>query len=145
MPLPDPWSTPSPRPTLFPHSRVSQGLAKAVEYGAAIATTDASNGAARTLLLLLTPGQGIDTAGTKAALHAAQEVPMSAVAVGVGDGPFHELGRLAAGSPLNLSAVDFHHVTATKFPDRELALEAFRALPEQAEHNATLRAARLER
>ena len=124
-------------------SGAAGGLAQAVAYGASIANADAAAGAARTLLLLLTPGQGIDTYAAREALHAAHVVPMSVVALGVGDGPFYELGRLAAAAPHNLNAVDFHAATTSKFPDRALALEAFRCVPEQAELSAMLAAARL--
>ena len=114
-------------------SSASQGLAHAIEYGAALAHRDALDGAARTLLLLLTPGQGIDCTAAKRALAGAAAAPLSVVAIGVGDGPFHELGRLAASSPQILNAVDFHAATSSKFPDRMLALEALRTLPGQAE------------
>ena len=111
----------------------SQGLAHAIQYGKALAQRDASAGATRTLLLLLTPGQGIDSNAAKEALAQAGKVPLSIVAIGVGDGPFHELGRLAASAPHILNAVDFHLATSSKFPDRALALETLRTLPAQAE------------
>lgn len=114
-------------------SGAASGLAQAVAYGAMLAAEDAADGATRTLLLLLTPGQGIDAPAARDALTKALVTPLSVVAVGVGDGPFHELGRLAAAAPQNLNAVDFHAATSAKFPDRALALEALRTLPEQAQ------------
>ena len=108
------------------------GLAEAVLYGGAIATADAAAGGSRTLLMILTPAQGIDAAAARAALASVQRVRLSVIALGVGDGPFHELARIAAACPQNLTAVDFHGAINGKFPDRELALAALRALPEQA-------------
>ena len=110
------------------------GLAEAVLYGGAIATADAAAGGSRTLLMLLTPAQGIDAAAARAALASVQRVRLSVIALGVGDGPFHEIARIAAACPQNLTAVDFHRAINGKFPDRELALAALRALPEQALH-----------
>jgi hypothetical protein len=107
-------------------------LAEAVLYGGAIATADAAAGGSRTLLMILTPAQGIDAAAARAALASVQRVRLSVIALGVGDGPFHELARIAAACPQNLTAVDFHGAINGKFPDRELALAALRALPEQA-------------
>ena len=123
-------------------SGAAGGLAQAIQYGALLAAEDAAAGATRTALLLLTPGQGIDVRSAREALSSSSGVPLSVVAIGVGDGPFHELGRLAAAHPANLSVVDFHATTATKFPDRALALEVLRALPEQEEAHAELRANR---
>ena len=123
-------------------SSTAGGLAQAIQYGALLAAEDAAAGATRTALLLLTPGQGIDVRSAREALSSSSGVPLSVVAIGVGDGPFHELGRLAAAHPANLSVVDFHATTATKFPDRALALEVLRALPEQEEAHAELRANR---
>lgn len=112
----------------------ASGLAEAVRYGSAIAAADKAGGATRTLLVLLTPGQGIDASAARAALGAARQTcPLSVVTLGVGDGPFHELGRIAAASPENTCAVDFHSTIDTKFPDRSLAVELLRALPEQEE------------
>lgn len=108
------------------------GLAEAVLYGGAIATADAAAGGSRTLLMILTPAQGIDAAAARAALASVQRVRLSVIALGVGDGPFHELARIAAACPQNLTAVDFHRAINGKFPDRELALAALHALPEQA-------------
>lgn len=109
----------------------SHGLAEAVRYGGAIAKADEAAGGARTLLLLLTPAQGFDAAAAKAALISTRRLRVSVVALGVGDGPFHELGRLAAACPHNFTAVDFHEAIDGKFPDRDLALAALRTLPEQ--------------
>ena len=119
----------------------ASGLAQAVRYGGAIAAADEARGARRTLLLLLTPGLDVDAAQARDALQGMRDHNLSVVALGVGDGPFHKLGRLAAASPQNFSAVDFHEAIQSKFPDRALALEALRTLPEQAELNAIMRAA----
>ena len=113
------------------------GLAQAVQYGGALAQQDAADGSTCTLLLLLTPGQGIDAGAARSALQEMRYTSLSVVALGVGDGPFFELGRLATACPLNFNAVDFHTTTATKFPDRALALEALRTLPEQVTMRAT--------
>ena len=110
-------------------------------YGASLAELDAADGAALTLLLLVTPAQGFDAAAAREALRDARRTQLSVVIVGVGDGPFHEIGRLASASPQNLNAVDFHATVDAKFPDRALALEALRVLPEQAELATILRTA----
>ena len=76
-------------------------------------------------------------------IASASSAPLSVVAIGVGDGPFHELGRLVAAAPRTLNAVDFHACTESKFPDRALALETLRTLPQQhAEADADAHAKR---
>ena len=127
-------------PSLFCGAKgasVASGLAQAVERASAIAEDAKAEGALLTLCVLLTTGQGFDPSLSRAALEAAQArgVGLSLLCLGLGDGPFHELGRLAAAQPLLFNAFDFHSMLhSAKFPDRRLALEAFRVTPEQAHH-----------
>ena len=60
------------------------------------------------VMILLTPGQQIDDGAARAALADASAAPLSVVALGLGDGPFHAIGRLAAAVPEAFHAVDFH-------------------------------------
>jgi len=96
------------------------------------------------LCVLLTTGQGFDPLLSKAAFESAhaRASGLSLLCLGLGDGPFHELGRLAAAEPMLFNAFDFHALLqSAKFPDRKLALEAFRVLPEQAHAHALHRTA----
>ena len=123
----------------------ASGLAQAVELSTEIAEGAASDGALLTLCVLLTPGQGFDPALSRAALDRAHTrgCGLSVLCVGLGDGPFHGLGRLAASHPLLFNALDLHAVLHdAKFPDRRLAVEAFRVTPEQVEHASARRAAK---
>ena len=125
-------------PSLFRGAKgasVASGLAQAVERASAIADEAVAEGALLTMCVLLTTGQGFDPQLSRAAFDNAhtREGGLSLLCLGLGDGPFHELGRLAAAEPMLFNAFDFHALLqSAKFPDRKLALEAFRVLPEQA-------------
>lgn len=129
-------------PSLFRGAKgasVASGLAQAVERASTLADEAAAEGALLTMCVLLTTGQGFDPLLSKAAFESAhaRRSGLSLLCLGLGDGPFHELGRLAAAEPMLFNAFDFHALLqSAKFPDRKLALEAFRVLPEQAHAHA---------
>ena len=90
-----------------------------------------STGAVLALAAALRAPQSVDALCLVNPATSFTGTPLSVVALGLGDGPFHAIGRLAAAVPEAFHAVDFHSATDAKFPDRSLALEAFRVTVEQ--------------
>ena len=88
------------------------------------------------ILVIITDGQITRQLETVAAVVEASAVPLSIVAVGVGDGPWSILERFDARLPYrkfdNFRFVDYHRTAAkTKYPDLAFALQAMMEIPDQ--------------
>jgi len=88
------------------------------------------------ILVIITDGQITQESETVKAVIEASIVPLSIIAVGVGDGPWNTLERFDARLPYrkfdNFRFVDYHRTTAkTKSPDMAFALQAMMEIPDQ--------------
>ena len=88
------------------------------------------------ILVIITDGQITQESETVKAVIEASEVPLSIIAVGVGDGPWNTLERFDARLPYrkfdNFRFVDYNRTAAkTKCPDMAFALQALMEIPDQ--------------
>jgi E3 ubiquitin-protein ligase RGLG len=88
------------------------------------------------ILVIVTDGQITEDSASIAAIVNASNVPLSIIAVGVGDGPWDTLQKfdscLARRRFDNFRFVDYHRATAkTKNPDMAFALQALMEIPDQ--------------
>lgn len=88
------------------------------------------------ILVIITDGQITQESETIKAVIEASAVPLSIIAVGVGDGPWTTLERFDARLPYrkfdNFRFVDYHRTAAkTKSPDMAFALQAMMEIPDQ--------------
>jgi len=88
------------------------------------------------ILVIITDGQITKESETIKAVIEASAVPLSIIAVGVGDGPWNILERFDARLPYrkfdNFRFVDYHRTAAkTKSPDMAFALHAMMEIPDQ--------------
>jgi E3 ubiquitin-protein ligase RGLG len=88
------------------------------------------------ILVIVTDGQITEESASVEAIVDASNVPLSIVAVGVGDGPWNTLQKFDRCIPRrrfdNFRFVDYHRVTAkTKNPDLAFALQALMEIPDQ--------------
>ena len=91
------------------------------------------------ILVIITDGQITQESATTKAIIDASSVPLSIIAVGVGDGPWNTLERFDARLPYrkfdNFRFVDYNRAAAkTKFPDMAFALQAMMEIPDQYRH-----------
>lgn len=88
------------------------------------------------ILVIITDGQITQESATINAVIEASAVPLSIIAVGVGDGPWNILERFDARLPYrkfdNFRFVDYHRTAAkTKSPELAFALQAMMEIPDQ--------------
>ena len=88
------------------------------------------------ILVVITDGQITRESETIKAVIDASAVPLSIIAVGVGDGPWNVLerfdSRLLYRKFDNFRFVDYHRAAAkTKYPDMAFALQAMMEIPDQ--------------
>jgi len=88
------------------------------------------------ILVIITDGQITQESETIKAVIEASAVPLSIIAVGVGDGPWNILERFDTRLPYrkfdNFRFVDYHRTAAkTKSPDMAFALHAMMEIPDQ--------------
>jgi len=88
------------------------------------------------ILVIITDGQITEESSTVDAIVNASNIPLSIVAVGVGDGPWNTLQKFDASLSRrrfdNFRFVDYHRVTTkTKNPDLAFALQALMEIPDQ--------------
>jgi len=88
------------------------------------------------ILVVITDGQITQESETIKAVIEASAVPLSIIAVGVGDGPWSILERFDTRLPYrkfdNFRFVDYHRTAAkTKSPDMAFALQAMMEIPDQ--------------
>lgn len=88
------------------------------------------------ILVIITDGQITQESATIKAVVEASAVPLSIIAVGVGDGPWKTLEHFDSRLPHrkfdNFRFVDYNRTAAkTKYPDTAFALQAMMEIPDQ--------------